>query len=83
MVKIVDEISVGNFDGWSGAEDTIEKVREAGKIDELDQILEEMFPEGISTTGLNDLLRFDDEYVLSLLGIEESEGEEEEGCQDE
>ena len=69
MIKVYREISIDNFEGWSGAEDIIDKVREADKIDALDNFLEEEYPDGVDETHLNDLLRFDGDWVLSMLGI--------------
>lgn len=69
MIKVYREISIGEFEGWSGAEDIIDKVREADKIDALDNFLEEEYPDGVDETHLNDLLRFDGDWVLGMLGI--------------
>lgn len=64
---------------WSGAIDTIRKVREAGKEDELMDFLEDIFiDDGIPTeTQINDLLWFESEWIFEELGIDEEEEEEE------
>jgi hypothetical protein len=36
-------------------------------------MLEDMYPEGLTATQLNDLLRFDAEWVLSMVGLGEDE----------
>lgn len=51
-------IDFGEFHPWSGAVDTWEKIKEAGKIDMLEQVLTESYPNGMSNTELNDLLWF-------------------------
>ena len=76
-MKIYSETSLENFEAWSGAVDTLDRVREAGKCDELESILEDLYPDGMSETELNDLLWFDPETVFEWLGIEEEEEEEE------
>ena len=76
-MKIYSEISLKNFEAWSGAVDTLNRVREAGKCDELESIIEELYPDGMSETELNDLLWFESETVFEWLGIEEEEEEEE------
>ena len=76
-MKIYSEISLENFKAWSGAVDTLDRVREAGKCDELESILEDLYPDGMSETELNDLLWFEPETVFEWLGIEEEEEEEE------
>ena len=76
-MRIYSEISLENFEAWSGAVDTLDRVREAGKCDELESILEDLYPDGMSETELNDLLWFEPETVFEWLGIEEEEEEEE------
>ena len=65
-----------SFKPWSGAVDTWEKIEDAGKIDELDALLEEIYPEGLGETELNDLLWFEPEWVLEALGLSEENPEE-------
>ena len=72
-MRIYSEISLENFEAWSGAVDTIERVREEGKCEELESILEDLYPDGMSETELNDLLWFEPETVYEWLGIEEEE----------
>ena len=72
-MKIYSETNLENFEAWSGAVDTLDRVREAGKCDELESILEELYPDGMSETELNDLLWFEPETVFEWLGIEEEE----------
>lgn len=77
-MRIYKELSLENFEAWSGAVDTLEKIKEAGKCEELEFLLEELYPDGLDETQLNDLLWFDDEQVLEWLGISEEEEDEEE-----
>ena len=74
-MRIYSETSLENFEAWSGAIDTLGRVREAGKCDELESILEDLYPDGMSETELNDLLWFEPETVYEWLGIEEEEVE--------
>lgn len=63
------------YEPWSGAVPTYEKVVAADKLDELEELLEEHF-KGIPTeTEVNDFLWFNNEYVLNLLGLVEKEVE--------
>ena len=75
-MRIYSETSLESFEAWSGAVDTLDRVREAGKCDELESILEDLYPDGMSETELNDLLWFEPETVFKWLGIEEEEEEE-------
>lgn len=57
---------------WSDATDTVENIANANMEDELMGLLEEMFLENIPTeTEINDLLRFDSEYIYEILGLNE------------
>ena len=68
-MKIYKELSIADFEGWSGAEDTLDRIIAEDKCDELEAILEDMYPEGMDETSLNDLLRFEAETVFEWLGI--------------
>lgn len=64
---------------WSDAEDTIENIANANMEDELMGLLEEMFMETVPTeTEINDLLRYDSEYIYETLGLNEDDEVEEE-----
>lgn len=62
-----------SFKPWSGAIQTWSLIRDANKLDELDSLLEEVYPEGLSETELNDLLWFEPEWVLESLGISDED----------
>lgn len=55
---------------WSGAEETLKVIEENGKEDAFMEFLEEIFDEP-TLTEVNDFLRFDDDYIYDVLGIEE------------
>lgn len=74
---------ISDYKPWSGAVSTCNEIAKEDKLDELADLIEELYPDGISFTGLNDLLCFDSDWVLSILGIEEEEEEEEEENEDE
>ena len=70
-MKITSEMSLKNFKAWSGAKDTLNKLIELNKCDELEFILNDLYPNGLTETELNDILWFDDEWIYETLGIEE------------
>ena len=77
-MKIYMEVSLYDFDAWSGGADTLNRVIDAGKVEELEQMLDELYPEGLSDTELNDILWFEEDWVYETLGIRtESEIREE------
>lgn len=68
-MKIYSEINIADFKAWGGAINTLDRIIAEDKCDELEAILEDLYPDGITETKLNDLLWFDDETVLGWLGI--------------
>lgn len=68
-MKIFTEKSLSDFEPWSGAVQTYERVYNCGKLDELESLIEEMNPDGIGETELNDLLWFEPEWIYEMLGM--------------
>ena len=66
-MKIITEKSIDQFKPWSGAVDTFNRIKEAELLSELESWLEELYPDGMTDTELNDLLWFDDETVYKWL----------------
>lgn len=68
------EFDVDNFPFWSGAKDTVSEVRRAGKMDELQCIIEEAFIDETPTkTQINDFVWYERDLILSQLGISAEE----------
>ena len=72
-MTITYELDLNRFEAWSGAVDTLERIQREGKCAELENILEELYPDGMTETELNDLLWFDSESVYEWLGIRSEE----------
>lgn len=68
-MTITYELDLNSFQAWSGAKETLERIRREGKCEELENVLEELYPDGMTETELNDLLWFDSESVYEWLGI--------------
>ena len=77
-MKVINETSLVNFDAWCGAIDTKNTIIDNFKSDEFDSLIEELYPDGLTDTQLNDILWFESESVFECLGIKEEEDEEEE-----
>ena len=73
-MTITYELDLNSFEAWSGAKETLERIQREGKCAELENVLEELYPDGMTETELNDLLWFDSESVYEWLGIR-SEGQ--------
>lgn len=73
---IKNEIGIAGFDAWSGARDTKSRIIEEGMEEEFDAMMEELYPEGMTETQLNDILWFESDWIYSTLGIEEGDEDE-------
>ena len=69
-MKIFMDLSIENFNAWSGATYAKDRIIKENKIEEFDQLIEECYPNGLSETELNDLLWFDSDWIFESLGME-------------
>lgn len=73
------EFSIDSFEFWSGAKSVIDTVRKAGKLDELQTLIEEQFQnETPNATKINDFVWFNPEYIYECLGLNENAEPEQE-----
>lgn len=82
-MQITYELDLRNFEAWSGAIDTLDRIIEEDKCEDLEFILEDMYPDGMTEGELNDLLWFEPETIFDWLGIEDEDEEEEEDWDEE
>ena len=68
-MKIYSEMNLEDFNAWSGAKVTKSTIIENNKEGEFNGLIEELYPEGLSETQLNDILWFEDEWIFETLGI--------------
>ena len=73
-MKVFCEISLVSFDFWSGAKDNAKQLTYE-EMEELEFMLEDIFPDGCTDTQLNDLFWFDFNIVCEWLGLELDENE--------
>lgn len=55
---------------WGGAVDTLNTISNEGKEDDLMELLDELYPDGVDETELNDFLAFEDDYIFQNLDID-------------
>lgn len=84
-MKICKEYDFNDLkeNSWSGAIDTINRIEEEGKEEELMDFLEECFTETPTDTEVNDFLWFEDEYIFEVLGIKDEDEDEEDEDEEE
>lgn len=71
-MKYYVEESLSNFNFWSGAEENASELTKE-QFDELENLLTDIYPEGMSDTQINDLFWFEFDWIKEMLGIEEEE----------
>ena len=71
-MRIYSDESLTNFEFWSEAKKIVDKLT-SEELEDLEPIIEDMYPDGIDETELNDLFQFNTEEVLSWIGLTEDE----------
>lgn len=69
--EVGEKSDLPNFTPEDDVVDVFNKIKELDKLKALDRLLERMFPDGMTEEELNDLLRYDAEWVFKMLGIAE------------
>ena len=68
-MKIISETNLLNFEAWSGAVYTKNTIIEHGKVDQFEQLIEDIYPDGLTDTQLNDILWFEADWIYESLEI--------------
>mgnify|MGYP007099963583 CR=1 FL=1 len=76
-MKIFSDNSLREFNFWSGAKENANELS-GEQLDKLETILEDVYPDGIDATDLNDMMWFEFDTIKEWLGIEDEEEEDEE-----
>ena len=74
-MKIYKEESLSNFEFWRGAKENANELTYA-QLDEVETILEDLYPEGMDETQINDFFWFEFDTIKEWLGISDEEEEE-------
>ena len=84
-MKVYKEItSLYDFEPWSGAVETYNKLLKAGKEEEFIDQLEQAFAgEDVSETEINDMLWFEPEECFKLVGLDKDGNEKSDEEEDE
>lgn len=67
-MRIYTEQSLYNFQFWSGAKQNAEQLT-IEQFDQIENILEDCYPEGMDKTAINDLFWFEFETIAEWLGL--------------
>lgn len=66
-MKIHSDINLSKFEFWSGAKDTAEYLTNS-EFDIIEDILTELYPEGLDETTINDIFWFEHDTIAEWLG---------------
>jgi len=69
-MKIYREIPLAEFEFWAGGKDTVEELTDS-ELEQIEQILEEIYPEGMSEFEVNDIFWFERDLIAEWLGYED------------
>ena len=69
MKTFNEDTKLVNFEAWSGAIDTKQIILDNNKGEDFNALIEELYPDGLSETALNDILWFEEEWIFESLGI--------------
>ena len=77
------------FNFWSGAKETAEVLR-FEQLDQIETILEDCYPDGMTDTQINDIFWFESDWIAEQLGfkdweslVKHNKGEDEDEWEDE
>ena len=74
-MKLYSEASLSSFNFWSGAKDNAAELTDE-QLNDIESQLEDIYPDGMDETALNDFFWFEFDTVKEWLGIEEEEEED-------
>ena len=66
-MKIYRETTLTDFEFWCGAKCRAEKLTYS-ELEQITEILEELYPNGIDETTINDLFWFEEDTIAEWLG---------------
>lgn len=87
-MKVTYEFILSEFKAWSGAVETLEKIRKfdlthPGAMNAAQQYIEECLGDEATKTEINDMLWFEDGAILDAIGYCEDDEEDEDGFEEE
>lgn len=73
-MKIYAEKALRDFKFWAGAKENASKLTDE-QLDAVESILEDLYPEGMEETAINDIFWFEFDQIQEWLGMETEEDE--------
>lgn len=76
-MKTICERSLATFEFWSGGGKDRAMMLTYEEMEMVEEVLEDIYPDGIDETTLNDLFWFDFEWVCESIGLQYDAEEDE------
>lgn len=68
-MRITKDIPLRKFEAWSGGAYTLQAVIDAAQCDTLEFIIDDLYPDGMDATQLNDFLWFQRDQIYEWLDM--------------
>ena len=76
-MQFSQEFNVDNFNFWGPAKAVVDEIRQARKLDGLQELVETAFCDSMpSKTAINDFIWTESDFVLKTLGLRKQDDEE-------
>lgn len=72
-MKIINDIAIKDFEFWSGGKDRADSIKSNKDWRIIENYLEDLFPDGITATELNDIFWFDFDSLAQACGYADEE----------
>ena len=87
-MKVTYEFDLSEFEAWSGGAETLEKIRKfdlthPGAMNAAQQYIEECLGDEATVTQINDMLWFEDDFILEAIGYCTEDEEDDDGFEKE
>ncbi len=69
-MRVYSDDGIRNFEPWSGGVYAHSAIIEHGCESAFESLIEELYPDGLSDTELNDILWFERDWIFESLGID-------------
>ena len=69
MIVTNNNQKLHDFKAWLGAVDTKQTILDQHKSEDFEFLIDELYPDGLTETQLNDLLWFEEEWIYKQLNI--------------
>lgn len=78
MLKVIEEVDFDTLyrNSWGQAVSILSEIDEADKSEDFMDFLEDLYPDGVDSIELNDLISYDWEWVYTQIGMPSKDEEE-------